>query len=394
MLLIHNILALLFFISLTAIILHSMNDFLNRKYLLLKSLGMKSAHIFQTYLKDNDKKIILAMGTYCFILPKSEYYVAVLQVLWFVMFCYCGVKFLYIISHWKYLYYFLLAILQILAVILCCSTGKCIYLNARRINSIETLFEYICESKVTDLLLQFLFYPSCIVIFITILLILAEIPIMFLTDNRIAEIGRKKILFGKGRINIFHTSKKRSMYLANHIIKEVFLCFRKKENLVSFLFLYTCYIFVVFIVHVNDRVFVCITAFFLSFLCLGTECFYHADRKCLEWYMLLGQPYEKFLRYKCYVSLAISGVIYLAGCLKFSRMSLCLAGLFFYFMYSVIYWNLYFGCYFTKMREGETFMEIVGVFLVWILFYIPAVNILLCVYWYKKGKERWNQCLK
>ena len=56
MLLIHNILALLFLISLTAIILHSMNDFLNRKYLLLKSLGMKSAHIFQTYLKDNDKK--------------------------------------------------------------------------------------------------------------------------------------------------------------------------------------------------------------------------------------------------------------------------------------------------------------------------------------------------
>ena len=394
MLLIHNILALLFLISLAVFILHSMKDFLNRKYLFLKSMGMESAHIFQACLKDNNIKFILALGIYCFVIPKNNCYVTVLQVSWLLLFCYCSIKFLYIISHWKCLFYIFLAILKILGVILCCSIGKSIYLNVCKISSMETLLEYICESKVTNILLQFLFYPSYIAIFIVLILILAEIPLMFLTDDRIAEMGRKKLLSGKGRKNVCHTSQKRSMYLVNHIIKEVFLCFRKKENLFCFLFLYTCYIFVIFVVQGNNRFYACITAFFLSFLCLGTECFYHGDRKCLEWYMLLGQPYEKFLRYKCYISLAISGVIYFAGCLKFFRKSLFLAGLFFYFMCSVIYWNLYFGSYFTKMQERETFMEIVGFFLVWILFYIPVVNILLCVYWYKKGKKGWNNCLK
>lgn len=162
----------------------------------------------------------------------------------------------------------------------------------------------------------------------------------------------------------------------------------------SIKFLYVCFLFFVSMIQENDRVFACITGFFLSFFCLGMECFYHADRKCLEWYVLFGQSYKQFLKYKCYVSLTISGVIFVAGCFRFFRIPLCLAGLFFYFTGSVIYWNLYFGSYFTKMGEGETFMEIVCLFFVWILFYIPVVNILLCMYWYKKGKERWELCLK
>ena len=73
--------------------------------------------------------------------------------------------------------------------------------------------------------------------------------------------------------------------------------------------------------------------------------------------------------------------------------SLCVAECFFVLGYSLLYGLgvvLYFSSYYIDMREHYVKFELVKMCFVMLLIINPVTNLLICPYWYKKGKRRWS----
>lgn len=381
----------LLFISFHVSILKLFDKFLNSRYLFFKSMGMSSEHIFHYLMEDNFEKILLILGIFYILLPADNSLLLVAQMLWLLLYCFGIMKILYVFSYWKISAFISRFLICFFYVSMLFGVVKTIYFNYQNIESAQKLLFTIYKSKVIKIILKVILNPPVFFVMTTICFILFANFFMVATDHRIVEMRTKNLFCKKKWGNVIHTSENKCLYLLNRIIKEVFVCFRKKENLFSFIFLYCFYIFSAFIFRDFHKVFVIISMIHISLLSLGMECFYHADTKCRRWYVLLGEPFQKFFWYKVYLSFLIVGGIFFIGYLRVSGISVGQLGLLFYFFGSVFYWNLYYCSYYTKMGERENMAEIMRFFVIWFLFYIPFVNILLCVYWYKKGKKEWDK---
>ncbi|MCM1258107.1 MAG: hypothetical protein NC307_09680 [Roseburia sp.] len=389
----------LLFLCVILYIFHTVKAFYEQNYLFYKSIGMYAPKIFVCLLEKERYKILILCGSYALFLLGDSILTTALQMLWFLLCFFCVYALVYVSWHWKPLLSVIKAVAYFYGFLLLFSIflNMCDDMVKPRIWAHTNTFILVSHNGMVKDMAEFLLHPSGISVMTVSVLSAGAWFLILKSDKKIAQVGTTESPGKSRRKHLLHTKKNPGIYFFNHMAKEFSQCFRKKENLFCYLFLYGCYGLLIWQFEHGESVFFdsnilfdC-ALFFISFFSVMLECFYHGDSKLRKWYTLFGESYGKFLVKKMVLSLAVVGMVPMAGILAFPGVHLWQAVLILYFLGSVLYWNLYFGSYYTKMGESETIVEILRIFVVWMFFYIPVFHAALCLFWYKKGKREWDR---
>lgn len=160
-----------------------------------------------------------------------------------------------------------------------------------------------------------------------------------------------------------------------------------------FAVLYISYIFLTVNISDKEEAFSILTVV-LSIMIGGCiDSVFHVDSYHRQWYKALGETYHGFFSKKLIIEyllqLPVIGIFII--CSWMSRYAWQSA--FFVLGYSLLYGLgvvLYFSSYYIDMREHYVKFELVKMCFVMLLIINPVTNLLICPYWYKKGKRRWS----
>lgn len=211
-------------------------------------------------------------------------------------------------------------------------------------------------------------------------------------DERIIETGarrKNKTPFGSYITNrIYH---ERSNKIRPYI-KEVVLTGRKVQNLLAYAFIDVLYAISLLFVKKSITAVIVISLIAIFIINIGEDCIYISDLNTKRFYKLLGQTYERFLSKKLGATFMINGCICSVYILKLAVMKhaeIILLLLVIQLM-EMIYWNLFYSSVYIHMQRCNNILENIRLMFAFAGAVIPGVNIILCVVYYLKGKEKWN----
>lgn len=190
-----------------------------------------------------------------------------------------------------------------------------------------------------------------------------------------------------------HTGSGRVRYFLDHMFRELTVCFRKPVNLFCYLFVYISYAFLLTLCGENKTLFTVFTCAAITLICVGSEEIYRSDVRTNIYYRLFGESYGRFLEKKVLTTALLALVVWLLGAIRavFLSPAPSASAVFIipYTLFNILYWNLYDFCRFMHLPESETLPEMTLDLLALAGMFLPVVNLILCVRFYKKGKERW-----
>ncbi len=175
-------------------------------------------------------------------------------------------------------------------------------------------------------------------------------------------------------------------------IKEVVRTGRKIQNLLSYVFVYVIYALCLLLVKKSITAIMVISYIVILIINVGEDCIYLSDLNTKRFYKLLGQTYERFLSKKIGATLIMNSCIcfiYFCKLIAMKHIDTILLLIIIQFV-EIIYWNLFYSFIYIHMKHYNNILETVRLIFAFAGALIPGVNMILCVFYYLKGKEKWN----
>ncbi len=175
-------------------------------------------------------------------------------------------------------------------------------------------------------------------------------------------------------------------------VKEVVLTGRKVQNLLAYVFVYVMYAISLMFVKESITAVIIISVIAILIINVGEDCIYLSDLNTKKFYKLLGQTYRHFLFKKIGAAFITNGGICFVYVLKLIVMKHTETVLLLIVIQvmEIIYWNLFYSSVYVRMKHYSTILENIRLMFAFAGAVIPGVNIILCVFYYLKGRDNWD----
>lgn len=381
--------SILFVIMLNA----KLNQFLRTEYIFYKTIGTTPMRIIRLFFyKDKILFLLVFCITYFIVYEQNILYSCLIAIQILMLYILLATL-LYMGKHVNSIRKGSLFIVCFLGLL---ESIKIIFdifsLLTQKMNFVQILAE-VCQYKEIKFLYSLLAVTNAKKFVLIFIVTILSYKMLSLSENIVAEPSKKQQKSKKPEV--FHNKKEEKTDTFIFYIKtEIHTTFRKISNVISYFFVYAVFLYAVCLIKTSSSAFFIVSVFAIILVNYGIECVYHEDTRCRQWYQVLGETYHDFLLKKMLATIILNFFIFIVNIGKtliVTNFWYVEIALIFFTFFSIIYWNLYYTFFYWKLDTYSSGRDALKAFGALILMLIPGVNIIMCIFYYRKGKEYWDE---